>query len=166
MRASKVYGTGWNQKAFVNKMENASRETRGKIGTEIERAVFYDATSEVDAGIFFSGGEFDVGISFVVPKHDVELRVVLLDEIVFKGEGFAFVFYDDGFKVSDFVGKGAGFCVRPSGFEKIRADAIAESARFANINDMTARVLEKINARLFRKLRGLFFWIHGDLTSV
>src|SRR5882762_370389 len=134
MGAREVDGTGWNEEAFVNEMEDAAREAGGEIRAEVERAVFFDAPSKVDARVFFARGEFDVGISFVVPKHNVELRVVLLDEIVFKGEGFAFVGDDDGFEVGDFAGERAGFSVGPARFEKIRSDTTAEGARFAYVN--------------------------------
>ena len=116
-----------------------AREIRAKI----ERAIFFDAASEIDARIFFGGGEFDVGIGFVVPKHDVEFRAVLLDEIVFKGEGFAFVFNDNGFKVGDFAGKRAGFGVDPAGFEKIRADATAKRGGFADVENVPPASLKR-----------------------
>jgi len=102
---SEIDGAGWNEKTFVDEVKNTAREAGGKVRPEIKRAVFYDAAGEIDTGIFFGCGEFDVGIGFVVPKHDVELRVVLLDEIVFEREGFAFVGDDDGFEVGDFAGE-------------------------------------------------------------
>src|SRR5205807_7277933 len=72
MGTSEIDRARWNEKTFVDEMENAAREAGGKIRAEVERTVFYDAAGEINAGIFFCGGEFDVGISFVVPKHDVE----------------------------------------------------------------------------------------------
>ena len=147
----------------MDEMENTSREAGGKIRAEVERAIFYDAAGEIDTGIFFGGGELDVGISFVVPKHDVELRVVLLDEIVFESEGFALIFNDDGFEVYNFAGERAGFGVGgPARFKEVRTDAIAEGARFADVNNFAAGVFEHVNSRAFGKLRGLFFGFHGE----
>ena len=46
----------------------------------------------------------------------------MLDEIVFKCEGFAFVADKNGFEVGNFAGKRAGLGIDPTGFEKIRTD--------------------------------------------
>ena len=91
--------------------------------------------------------------------------MVLLDEIIFEGEGFAFVGDDDGFEVGNFAGERAGLGVGPARFEKIRANTIAQGARFANVNDVAAGVFEEVDAGAFRKLRGLFFGLHGECSS-
>ena len=107
-------------------MQDAPREADREIRAEIERAVFFDAAREIDAGIFFVERQLDVGIGFVVAQQDVEFGLVLLDEIVLEGEGFALVFDDDGFEIGNFAGERAGFGVGPARFEKIGAHAVAE----------------------------------------
>src|SRR5208282_1631679 len=79
--------TRGNKKALVNEVQDAASEAGRKVGTKIERAVFLDAAREINAGIFFGQSELDIGISLIVAKDDVELGLVLLDEIVFEGEG-------------------------------------------------------------------------------
>src|SRR4029077_9763279 len=114
MAAREVDRATWNEETFVNEMENAAREASGKIRAKIERAVFFDAAREINAGIFFSGGELDVRIGFIVAKHDIELRTVLLDEIVLKSESFALVADKDGFEVGDLSGERACLGVHPA----------------------------------------------------
>ena len=142
MAAREIDRAARNEESLVNKMENAAGKSGGKIGAKIERAVFFDAAGEIDARIFFGGGEFNVRVGFVIPKHDVELRTVLLDEIVFERERFSFVADENGFEVGDFAGKRAGFCVDPARFEKIRADAAAERRSFPDIKHVARGVFE------------------------
>ena len=149
----------------MDKREDAARQAGGEKGPEVERTVLDDAAGEIDAGIFFGGCEFDVGISFVVPKHDVELRVVLLDEIILEGESFAFVGDDDGFEVGNFANERAGFCVGPAGFEDVGADATAERVGFSDVDDVASGVFEEIDAGFFGQLRGLFFGVHQLVDS-
>jgi len=160
MAASKINGAAWDEEALVNEMQDAAGEAGGKIRTEIERAIFLDAAREVDAGISFGSGEFDVRVGFVVPEHDVELRAVLLDEIVFESEGFAFVTDKDGLEVSNFAGQRTGFCVDPTGFEKIRTHAAAERRSFADIQDVADGVFEQIDAGAFGEKRSYFTGFH------
>ena len=60
MSAGEVDGAGWNEKALVDEVENAPGEASGKVGAKVEGAVFLDAAGEIDARIFFRGGELDV----------------------------------------------------------------------------------------------------------
>src|SRR5262249_34711510 len=127
MIAIEVDGARWDEEAFVYEVENAARKSCREIGSEIESAVFFYTTGEVDAGELVGDGEFYVGVGFVVAENDVELGFVFLDEIVFESEGFFGVGDDDGFEVGDFASERAGFGVDgPTGFEEVGADAAAK----------------------------------------
>ena len=125
--------------------KDAAREAGWKIGAEIERAVFLYFAGEVHAGIFFAGRELDIWVGFVVEKTDVEFWLILLDEIIFEREGFAWVGEDDGIEIGDFAGERAGFCVHPAGFEEVGTDAAAEGGGFADIEDRACGVFEEVD---------------------
>ena len=112
--ARQINRAGRHEEPLVNKMQNPSRQTRRKVGAEIERTVFLDSPSEIYARIFFAGRELDVRICLVVAKDDVELRPVLLDEIVFERQGFAFVANQNGFQLGDLPRQRAGLRVDPA----------------------------------------------------
>ncbi len=151
-----------NKKALVNEMQDAASEAGRKVGAKIERAVFLDAAREIDAGIFFGQRELDIGIGLIVAKDDVELGLVLLDEIVFEGEGFALVGDDDGFEIGDFTGERAGFGVGPARLQEVGTHAVAQGARFAHIDDGAAGVLEEVHTGLFGEQSGFFAGFHAD----
>src|SRR5258708_4075215 len=103
--ARKVHGAGRNQKPLVHEVKDAARQARGEIRAEVERAVFFYPPREVYARKFFRGGEFDVGVGFVVAKNDVELRAILLDKIVFESQGLALIADENGLEVGDLADK-------------------------------------------------------------
>lgn len=143
-------------------MENPARKSSRKIGPEIEGTVPFDAACEIYAGKLLPHREFDVRIGFVIAKQDIEFRFVLLDEVVFKSQGFAGVGDYDGFEIDDFTDKRAGFGINsPTGFQEIGADAAAERDRFTDIDNLVPGVLEQIDTRGFRKKGGFFARFHA-----
>src|SRR5208283_3220498 len=157
--------TRGNKKALVNEVQDAASEAGRKVGTKIERAVFLDAAREINAGIFFGQSELDIGISLIVAKDDVELGLVLLDEIVFEGEGLALVGNDDGFEVGDFPGQRAGFGVGPARLQEVGTHTVAQGTCFTHIDDGAAGVLEEVHAGLFGEQSGFFAGFHADRSA-
>ena len=146
----------------MNKMEDAACQACGKIRAKIERPVFFNAACKINAGIFFSGRELDVRVGLIVSKHDVELRAILLDEIVFESESLSFVADEDGFEIGDFARERAGLCVNPARFEKIGTHAAAERRGFADVEDDAGGVFEQVDTGAFGKQRGYFSGFHGS----
>ena len=165
MAPREIDGAARDEEALVNEMENAAREACGKIRAKIERTVFFDAAREIDARIFLRGGKFDVRVGLVVPQHDVELGTILLDEIVFESERFAFVADENGFEVGDFAGERTGFRVHPARFEKIGAHAAAQRRGFADIEHIAASVLEQVDAGAFGKQTRLFLGVPWECSA-
>ena len=164
MKAREVHGAGRNEKAFVDEMQNATRQTGGKVRAEIKRAVFFDAAREVDTRIFFRRGELDVRIGLVVAENDIELGLILFDQIVLEGQGFTLVADKNGFEVGDLAHERAGFGVGPARFEKVGAHAAAQIPRFADVQNRAAGIFKEIDARILGKQSGFFAGFHVDFV--
>src|SRR5207253_805849 len=89
--------------------------------------------------------DLDVGISLVVPQADVVTRAMLLDERVFEQQRFELGVGDDRFQVlpgpEQRLRLGG---LRPSG--EVRGHALLERAGLAGVQDLSATVLEKVDA--------------------
>jgi hypothetical protein len=141
-----------NFEVAVDKVDEAVGEVGGEVGAVV-LAVFFEAAGDVDAGEFFVG-DFQVGVGFVVAEEDVEAGLVLLDEVVFEGEGLLFVIDED---VVDVVGGGEeGACagVGETVLVEVAADAVAEAFRLADVEDLAFGVFIEIHAGLERELGG------------
>jgi hypothetical protein len=151
---------GGDLEIFVDEFDDAIGEIVREIGAEIERAIFREPAGDVDAGIGFEGGVADVGVRFVVAEEDIEFGAVLLDEAVFEGEGLFFVVDDDRFQIGDLADERTGFGVERARVGEIGADAIAEDAGLADVENHAGGVLEEIDAGLQGKGRDFFVEIH------
>ena len=160
--AHEVHGAGGHLEPFVDELDDAIREAGGEVWAEVERAVFFEAAGDVYAREFLGGGEFDIGVGLVVAEKDVEAGLILLDEIVFKGEGFAFVVDDDVVEAGCFVHERGGFGVERTGVGKVGADAGAKRDGHADVDHGSLRVAEEIHSGLGRKRLGFLFQVvHG-----
>jgi len=119
-------------------------------------AVLAEAAGDEDAGELF-GGEFDVGVGFVVAEEDVEAGFVLLDEGVFEGEGLLFVVDDDVVEVAGLCDEGASFGVGEGVLGEVVADAGAEDFGLADVEDLSVGVLVEIDAWEEGQLRDFVF---------
>ena len=72
----------------MNEVDDAIGEVAGEVGSVIGAAILAQAAGDVDARKALAERELDVGVSFVVAQKNVEARLLLLDEMVFKGESF------------------------------------------------------------------------------
>ena len=129
----------------VNEVDQPVSQVAGKIRTVIGAAVFAEAAGNEDAGELL-GGHLDIGISLVVAEQDVEPRLVLFDERVFKCEGFLLVVDDDVIDVAGFADQGAGFGVGQTFFGEVIAHTGAEKFGFADVYDLGVGILVEIHA--------------------
>ena len=157
--AVEVDFAGGDFELAVDEVGEAVGEVAGEVGTEVGGAVFAEAAGDEDAGDAFAR-EFDVGVGFVVLEEDVEAGLVLLDEVVFEGEGLFFVFDDDVVEVGGFGDEGTGFGFREAVVGEVVADAGAEVLRFADVDDVAEGVFVEINARQEGQLRHFLAEIH------
>src|ERR1019366_6722142 len=87
VKTGEVYLAGGDPEVAVDEVHQAVRQVGGEVGAEVGGAVLAQSPGHVDARVLFVG-QLDVGESLVVAQQDVEARLVLLDEVVFEGEGF------------------------------------------------------------------------------
>src|SRR5262249_30333857 len=76
-------------------------KTSWKEGTEVSSAVFANPSCDDSTRACLVDGELYIRIRFIVAQEDVVLRLVLLDQIVFKRECFSFGVSDDKLHVLD-----------------------------------------------------------------
>src|SRR5205814_3810482 len=72
--ARQIHAAGRNEKPLVDKVQNAASQARGKIGAEVERAIFFDTPREVQAGKYFRRRYDDEWIGVSVGEDEVEPR--------------------------------------------------------------------------------------------
>ena len=155
------------RKVLVDEVHDAVRQAVREIRAEVERAVFAQPARDVDARIFLKRGEADVRIGLVVAQQDVELRLVLLDEVVFERQRFAFVVHDDVIEVGDFADQRTGLGVGPARLQEIGTDARAQRSGLADVEDCAQGVLEQVHPGLGGQGRGFVFEFHsrGTITE-
>ncbi len=81
------------------------------------------------------------------------MRVVFLNQVVFKNKGLVVVSGDHVVDVSDLLHKGLGLSVSVG--EKVLAYTASETLGFSNVDDVSAFILHQITARIQRKGVGL-----------
>lgn len=149
--AGEVDLAGGNQKGPVDEVDETVGEVAGEVGAEVLAAIFAELAGDEDLGVAVAGGELDVGVGFVIAEEDVEAGLALLDEVVFEGEGFAFVVNGDVFDVDGLAHEGAGLGVGLGGFEEVGADAGTEVFGFADVDDHALGIFVEVAA-----------WFWGD----
>src|SRR5580658_10336876 len=128
-----VNGAGRNQKVFVDQVDQAISEASREVRSKINRAIFLQATSDINARVFFESGILNIRIGFVVAKKDVKFRLVLLDKIVFQRQRFFYVVDDDVVDVNNLAHQRAGLGVLYAFVKKVRAHAIAQGLGFSDV---------------------------------
>ncbi len=119
MIAGEIDLAAGQQEAAMNQFDDAVGEIAREVGSVVGGAVFAQTAGDKDLGIAIGERELDVGVGFVVAQQDVEARLALLDEVVFEGQRFVFVGYEDVVDVDGFAHQRAGFGV---GLRCLQAD--------------------------------------------
>ncbi len=129
---------GRHEKAAMDQVNDPVGQVAGKIWAVIIAAIFPQAARDVDPRIALTQRQLDVRISLIVTKQDVEARLLLLDQVIFKGQRFLIVGNNDVLNVHGLAQKASGFGIGfTHAFLKIRAHAGAEVLSLAYINDLT-----------------------------
>ncbi len=136
------------QERAVQQVRDAMCQIAGEVGTVVSAAVLAQAARDEDLRIAIGQRELDVGIRFVVAQQDVEARLALLDEVVFKRERFAFVVDQDVIDIYRLAHQRAGLRVGLRGRQQIRADTRAQVLRLADVDDLALGVLVQVHAGL------------------
>ena len=125
----------------MDEIGDAIGERSREIRAEVEGAIFTEASRDINTRIAFADGELYVRVTLVVTKKDVVARLLLLDEVVFEGEGLALVVDDDVFYIDGLAKQGTGLGVGHGGFDEVRAYPGSKALGLADINDLPLGVL-------------------------
>ncbi len=95
---------------------------------------------------------------FVVAKTDVVARLIFLDQLAFQQERLRLAAHGVCVKIVNGVDQGVELQIptHAAGRMEIGADALAQVAGFADINDRAETVLHQIDARLVRQIADFF----------
>ncbi len=146
--AGKIDLATGDEKAAMDELDDAPGEVAGKVRAVVGGAVLAQAAGHKDFRIAVGEGELDVGIGLVVAEENVEAGMALLDEVVFKGQGFVLVGHEDVVEIDGLAHEGAGLGVGLGGFKEVRADAGAEILGFADVDDLSPGVFVEVDAGL------------------
>src|ERR1019366_6427724 len=101
---------------------------------------------ETQARKFVLRVQMQEGKTLVVPKHDVEARTVLLDEIELEQQGFRVRIRDSDFHVCGLRNQCLHFGM-PIARQEIRAHTAFQVARLADVEDLALRIQHAIHTR-------------------
>src|SRR6516162_1625707 len=101
---------GRNLEMAMDEMDQPMREIPREVRAVVRGAVLLQTARDVNSREPFCG-QFDVRVSLVVPKKNVIARLPLLDQVVFKREGFFFVVDLNEVDLTGFVDQRACFRV-------------------------------------------------------
>ena len=71
-------------KVPVDEVHQAVRQVRREVGAEVRGTILAQAPGHVNARIFFVR-QLDIREGLVVAQQDIKTRLVLLNQVVFKG---------------------------------------------------------------------------------
>ena len=151
-----------HQKMAVDEVHQAVRQVGREVRAVVRGAILAQAPRYVNARIFFFG-ELDVRIRLIVAQQNVEARLVLFDEVVFKRKRFLFVVDLNEIDVPGFADQGSGFDVGEAVVIEIAADAGTQIFRLADVDDGRVGVLVKVHSGQQRKFCGLFAEVGGGV---
>lgn len=147
MIATEVDFAAGYEEAAVDEIDQAMGQVAREVGAEVGTAILPQTAGYEDLGITIVHSELDIRVGFVVAEQDVEAWLALLDEVVFKGKGFALVVDGDVFDVDGFPHERAGLAVVDLvGFEKVGANAGAKVLCLADVDDHALSVFIEIAA--------------------
>src|SRR5258707_456019 len=88
MRTVQIDVTGRNQKISMDQVNDSVSQVGREVRAIINAAILLQAPRDVHPWVALPQSQLQVGVSFVVPQQDVESRLFLLDEVIFKGQRF------------------------------------------------------------------------------
>ena len=79
----------------LDHVESVTHQSHRRVGSEVSRSVVVELPSHEDSRKRLHRGDFDVGVTLVVPELNVEPWLVFLDQVRFEDQGFRFRPHDD-----------------------------------------------------------------------
>ena len=139
-------------KQAIEQVEGGLRGSGVGEWAEIAAAVFDQAARIHNARPLLLHGDADIGIGLVVFEPHIIMRFVLFDELVFEDQGFEFGVGQDVLKVFDMADHAGHFGRGPAQAAEIRAHAVSQIDRLADIDDRARLVVHDIHARCGRHI--------------
>jgi len=120
------------------------------VGAKVAGVVVFFEAGEAEARPFVGHVGLDHEEAFVVAEADVVAGAEFLDEAAFEEEGFGLAAGDVPLEIPDAIEEGAGFEIGAhlAGGGEVLADALAEVAGFADVDDAIEAVPHEVDARL------------------
>ena len=140
----------------VDQLDRAAHCLGTGKGSEIAGLVFFHLAGEQDAGIGLANRDLDVRIGLIILEQSVVLGTMLLDQVVLQDQRFEFGIRHDILKIADLFDHAVDLGTAAHDFAKIRADAIVEVHRLANINNRILLIVHDINTGLRRQFLQIF----------
>ena len=136
------------------------------IGSKILRLILFHPPNQLNAGIILRRIDAQVGVMLIVLEQDIILRLMELDEVTFKNQGFQICVAQHDIKIIDSRNHSAYFDRMCLGMGEILADAVFEVDRFTDIDD-PALAFHEITARTSRQFFNFQFEqvIHAGFLS-
>ena len=144
----------------VDQINDAVRQIGRKVRTVITAAIFPQPASDVHPRKAFAQRELHIRVSLVVAQQNVEARLLLLDQVVFKRQRLFVIGDHDVINVHGLAYQGVGFSILPSPFAEIRRHAAAQVVGFADIDNFAFGVLVEVNAGRSRETADFCLEIH------
>ena len=151
------------KKAAMDQLDDAVGEVAGKIRAVVRRAVLAQAARDEDLGKAVGQRQLDVGIGLVVAQQDVEARLALLDEVVFKRQRLVLVGDQDVVDIDGLAHQRAGLGVGLRGLQQVGAHPRAQVFRLAHIDDLALGVLVEVHAGLGGQSADFLVEVHDEV---
>ena len=128
------------------------------IWSEVAGVVLFLETGETKPRPFFGLIHLDQEEALIVAKGNVVARPVFLDQFTFEQNRFGFTLHGVGLKIPNRVQHGASLQISHCHFRghEIGANAFAQIARFADVDDAVETIAHQINTGFVRHLVYLF----------
>ena len=132
----------------MDQVDDAVSQVAGEIRSEVLAAVLAQLARDEHLGVPVTHGQLHVRVGLVVAKQDVEARLALFDQVVFKRECFVLVRDLDVIDVDGFAHQRARLGVHLIFFQQVAGDAVAKVLRLAYVDDLAVGVLVKVDTGL------------------
>ena len=135
-----------NQEVSFDQLQTLPRKSRGKKRSKIQSPILADAPRDHGSreGLVYS--ELYIRIGFVVAQQNVVFGLVLLDEVVFQGECFAFGVGHDELDVFDCVHHLVLALVEIARQLEIGSYAVPQRFGFSHVNRLIRSILIEVHA--------------------
>ena len=163
MKAREIHLATRDQKTAMDELDDTVGQVAGEIGAVVGRSVFAQTAGYEDLGKTVGQGQLYVGVGLVVTQQDIEARLALLDQVVFKRQGLVFVGYEDIVQIDGLAHQRAGFGVGLRSLQKIGANPGAKVLGLAHVNDFAFGVLVEVYAGLGGECADFLVEVHGTV---